>query len=157
MLKESWIVYQDGRVETKIISLKPGEVFSVSPIKKKIQHAGVRTFKYHVPKHAYLPKAIVHFGNKTFIYPEMVYCHPDTTLDDIVEEVIEIQKEEEISTLKVEKPKTWEFESSSGDGKYFVSLNKYGNPKCNCPGVWRAKDKRCKHIKEVEIELGIVK
>jgi hypothetical protein len=29
--------------------------------------------------------------------------------------------------------------------------------KCNCPGTWRAKDRRCKHIKEVEKELGIVK
>jgi len=65
--------------------------------------------------------------------------------------------EQETSTLQIEKQKTWEFKSSSGDGTYIVSLNKNGNPKCNCPGVWRAKDKRCKHIKEVEKELGIVK
>ncbi len=157
MLKESWIVYKDGTVETKIISLKDGEVFSVKPQKDNIQHAGVRTFKYRVPKHKYLPKAIVRFGNKTLIYPSQIPCHPDTTLDDIIEEVEETVVEQETSTLVVEEKKTWEFESSSGDGKYFVSLNKFGNPKCNCPGVWRAKDKRCKHIKEVEKELGLVK
>jgi hypothetical protein len=157
MLKESWIVYKDGTVKTEIISLKDGEVFSVNPRQDNIQHAGVRTFKYHVPKHKYLPKAIVCFGNKTIIYPSQIPCHPDTTLDDIIEEVEETVVEQETSTLVVEEKKTWEFESSSGDGKYFVSLNKFGNPKCNCPGVWRAKDKRCKHIKEVEIELGLVK
>jgi hypothetical protein len=29
-----------------------------------------------------------------------------------------------------------------------------GKLKCNCPGTWRAKDIRCKHIKEVEQELN---
>lgn len=113
--------------------------------------------KYHVPKHRYLPNAIVRLGDKTYIYPSQIECHPDTTLEDIIVDVEEIVIEEETSTLHEGEKKTWEFESSSGDGKYFVSLNKYGNPKCNCPGVWRAKDKRCKHIKEVEKELGIVK
>ena len=157
MLKESWIVYKDGTVKTEIIPLKDGEVFSVSPQKDTIQHAGIRTFKYHVPKHRYLPKTIVRFGDKAYIYPEQIECHPDTTLDDIIVDVEETVTIEETTTLQTPEKKTWEFESSSGDGKYFVSLNKFGNPKCNCPGVWRAKDKRCKHIKEVEIELGLVK
>jgi hypothetical protein len=157
MLKETWIVYKDGTVKTEIISLKDGEVFSVNPRQDNIQHAGVRTFKYHVPQHRYLPKAIVRLGGKTYIYPEQIECHPDTTLDDIIVDVEETVTIEETTTLQTPEKKTWEFESSSGDGKYFVSLNKFGNPKCNCPGVWRAKDKRCKHIKEVEKELGLVK
>jgi hypothetical protein len=57
----------------------------------------------------------------------------------------------------VEKPKQenkWMFESSSGDGFYQVREN-MGKLKCSCPGSWRAFDKRCKHIKEVEKELNI--
>jgi hypothetical protein len=48
------------------------------------------------------------------------------------------------------------FESSSGDGFYQVIEN-MGKLKCNCPGTWRAKDRRCKHIKEVEQELNKTK
>jgi hypothetical protein len=43
----------------------------------------------------------------------------------------------------------WMFESSSGDGFYKVRQNGV-KLTCNCPGSWRAKDRRCKHIKEVE-------
>ena len=86
------------------------------------------------------------------IYPSGVPCIPETTLDDI--EVIESNKPK-VVVEKPQKPK-WMFESSSGDGFYQVIEN-MGKLKCNCPGTWRAKDRRCKHIKEVEIELGIVK
>jgi hypothetical protein len=48
------------------------------------------------------------------------------------------------------------FESSSSDGFYQVTEN-MGKLKCNCMGYFRASDRRCKHIKEVEKELGIVK
>ncbi len=106
--------------------------------------------KYHVPKHRYLPNAIVRLGDKTYIYPAQIECHPDTTLDDIIVDVEE--------TVVIEQPQRqqWMFESSSGDGFYQVTEN-MGKLKCNCPGTWRAKDRRCKHIKEVEIEFGIVK
>jgi hypothetical protein len=36
---------------------------------------------------------------------------------------------------------------------YIVS----GKAKCNCAGQYRAKDRKCKHMKEVEKELGLDK
>ena len=48
----------------------------------------------------------------------------------------------------------FEFKSSSSDSIYKVRQN--GDKlKCDCPGTWRAKDRRCKHIKEVEKKLNI--
>ena len=149
MLKELYLEFEDGRTETKLIHLEPGEQVKISPQQDGIVSAGCKTFKYQVPKHRYLTKSIFRFGEKTFIYPAQIECHPKTTLDDIVEYLTEEQLlEEKIEAPKVEVQK-WEFESSSGGGTYTVTLNKFGNPKCNCPGMWRSKG-RCKHVKEVE-------
>jgi hypothetical protein len=110
--------------------------------------------KYQVKKHRYLPTAIIRFPTKTVIMPEGIECDSDTTLDDI--EIIEDTFPELISPqFDTLDEQTWTFKSSSSDGIYTVrkTINKI---KCDCPGVWRSKDKRCKHIKEVEKELGIL-
>ena len=149
MLKELRIVYEDGTKYTKIVHNSNA---SIKPRRDKIRHCECGPFKYRVEKHQYLPVSIIQFKNKYMIYPAGIPCIPETTLDDI--EVIESNKPK-VVVEKPQKPK-WMFESSSGDGFYQVIEN-MGKLKCNCPGTWRAKDKRCKHIKEVEIELGIVK
>ena len=149
MLKELRIVYEDGTKYTKIVHHTKA---TIKPIRDKIRHCECGPFKYKVEKHHYLPVSIIRFKNKYMIYPAGVPCIPETTLDDI--EVIESNKPK-VVVEKPQKPK-WMFESSSGDGFYQVIEN-MGKLKCNCPGTWRAKDRRCKHIKEVEIELGIVK
>jgi len=149
MLKELRIVYEDGTKYTKIVHHTKA---TIKPIRDKIRHCECGPFKYKVEKHHYLPVSIIRFGNKSMIYPAGIPCIPETTLDDI--EVIESNKPK-VVVEKPQKPK-WMFESSSGDGFYQVIEN-MGKLKCNCPGTWRAKDRRCKHIKEVEIELGIVK
>ena len=149
MLKELRIVYEDGTKYTKIVHHTKA---TIKPIRDKIRHCECGPFKYKVEKHHYLPVSIIRFGNKSMIYPAGIPCIPETTLDDI--EVIESNKPK-VVVEKPQKPK-WMFESSSGDGFYQVIEN-MGKLKCNCPGTWRAKDRRCKHIKEVEIELGIAK
>ena len=149
MLKELRIVYEDGTKYTKIVHHTKA---TIKPRRDKIRHCECGPFKYKVEKHHYLPVSIIRFGNKYMIYPAGIPCIPETTLDDI--EVIESNKPK-VVVEKPQKPK-WMFESSSGDGFYQVIEN-MGKLKCNCPGTWRAKDRRCKHIKEVEIELGIVK
>jgi hypothetical protein len=149
MLKELRIVYEDGTKYTKIVHHTKA---TIKPIRDKIRHCECGPFKYKVEKHRYLPVSIIRFKNKYMIYPAGVPCIPETTLDDI--EVIESNKPK-VVVEKPQKPK-WMFESSSSDGFYQVIEN-MGKLKCNCPGTWRAKDRRCKHIKEVEIELGIVK
>jgi hypothetical protein len=156
MLKELYLEFEDGRTETKLIHLEPGEQVKISPQQDGIVTAGCKTFKYQVPKHGYLTKSIFRFGDKTFIYPAQIECHPKTTLDDIVEYLTEEQLlKEKIEAPKVEIQK-WEFESASGGGTYTVTLNKFGNPKCNCSGFWRVKDKEkgCKHVQEVRKNMG---
>lgn len=84
---------------------------------------------------------------KKYIVPGWKEVHPNTTLKDIkwVKEKIEIKKTE---------IETFEFKSSSGNEVYitrkYTNVDgsiKYG---CNCPGVWRSKNRKCKHILEIE-------
>jgi len=146
MLKELIIEYGDGSKQTRIV---PNDKTKIYPKRDNITFCYCRPFKYKVKKHAYLCVAIANFGGKYKIMPSGIPCIPETTLDDI--EVIEDKKPKVV----VEKPQKqqWMFESSSGDGFYQVTEN-MGKLKCNCPGTWRAKDRRCKHIKEVEQELN---
>jgi hypothetical protein len=139
MLKELYLEFEDGRKETKLIHLELGEQVKIYPQRDKIVAANCKTFKYKVPKHEYLPKMIVHFGVKTFIYQANIECHPKTTLEDIVEYLTKEQllnEKQEVPKVKVQK---WEFESASGNGTYTVTLNKHGNPKCNCSGATRSR------------------
>jgi len=147
MLSELTIEYIDGRKEVKIVTSKETTLY---PQRDGIKHAGCRAFKYEVPKHKYLPKMIVRLGDKAYIYPSQTECHFETTLDDVIEVKSEEQIALENSSLpKKEEPKKWKFESASGGGTYTVTQTPKGL-KCDCPGTWRAKDRRCKHIKEVE-------
>ena len=91
MLKELYLEFEDGRTETKLIHLEPGEQVKISPQQDGIVTAGCKTFKYQVPKHGYLTKSIFRLGDKTFIYPAQIECHPKTTLDDIIEYLTEEQ------------------------------------------------------------------
>ena len=147
MLSQLTIEYTDGRTEVKIV---PSREAIIYPQQDGVKHVGCKAFKYEVPKHNILPVAIIRFISKTMIYPAQIECHPETTLNDI----IEIESEEQKAKVQVEAPKkeefkTWKFESVSGGGTYVVKQTPKGL-KCDCPGTWRAKDRRCKHIKEVE-------
>ena len=147
MLSELTIEYIDGRKEVKIVNAKETTLY---PQRDGIKHAGCKAFKYEVPKHNILPKMIVRLGNKTYIYPAQIECHPDTTLQDVIEILSEQQMEQSKSSLpKKEEPKKWKFESVSGGGTYVVTQTPKGL-KCDCMGYFRARDRRCKHIKEVE-------
>lgn len=158
MLKELYLEYKDGRKETKIIYLEPNQQVTIYPQRDNIKNSSCRPFTYKVDKHPYLPVAIARFYDKTVILPSGIECHEKTTLQDIIEIDNTPVKVEE-STLQPIQPKlrVWGFVSSSGGGTYEVKETKNGSLKCDCPGVWRSKDRKCKHIKEVEKELGIVK
>ena len=148
MLSELTLEYEDG---TRVVKVVPKSESTIYPQRDNIKHCTHRSFKYEVSKHPYLCVAIVKMGEEYRIMPEGINCIPETELSD----VLVIDNLPKI----VEKPKQenkWMFESSSGDGFYQVREN-MGKLKCSCPGSWRAFDKRCKHIKEVEKELGIVK
>ena len=148
MLFELHLEFEDGSVETTIVHADEAKIY---PQRDGIVHSGCKRFKYKVDKHNILPKTIVRFANKTVIYPSGVECHPKTTLEDIEEILTEQQAAQIVVEQKtpVEK-QLWKFESASGGGTYHVTKGKNGALRCDCPGVWRAKDRRCKHIKEVE-------
>ena len=146
MLSKMFIEYEDGLKVEKVVHNS-----ETSFKTKNVKHASCQPFKYEVEKHPYLCIAIVQMGNIKKIMPTGIVCHPKTTLEDIVEI-------DNTPVEKVEKPvekKKWMFESSSSDGFYQVTEN-MGKLKCNCMGFFRSRG-NCKHIKEVEKELGIVK
>lgn len=49
--------------------------------------------------------------------------------------------------------KKWEVESSSGNGKYVVSLSDKGIWGCSCP-VWKFRRQECHHIKQIKLAGG---
>jgi hypothetical protein len=101
----------------------------------------VRVFKYEIE--SLLRPGITNIKGKKYITPSWTPCHPNTELGDI-KWIEKISKQEQIKEIDV-----WKFKSSSGDGEYVTKKNGFKYT-CNCPGVWRAKDRECKHIKEVK-------
>jgi hypothetical protein len=101
----------------------------------------VRPFQYEIE--SVLRPGIANIQGKKFITPGFIPCHPNTELSDI-KWVQKISKKEQVKEID-----TWRFKSSSGDGEYVTKRNGFKYT-CNCPGVWRAKDRECKHIKEVK-------
>jgi hypothetical protein len=101
----------------------------------------VRPLQYKIE--SVLRPGIANIQGKKFITPGFIPCHPNTELSDI-KWVQKISKKEQVKEID-----TWRFKSSSGDGEYVTKRNGF-KFSCNCPGVWRAKDRECKHIKEVK-------
>ena len=77
---------------------------------------------------------------KKYLTPDWIEVVEGTTIDDVVYNAPEPVQE---------KPTSWEFKSDSSDAVYKVRYNGI-KLSCSCPGSWRAFDRRCKHIKEVE-------
>lgn len=147
MLFELHIKYKNGQTDRPIVFTGEGEPFKFIPTSDIIA-VGSRRFRYKVKKHDFLPIAIVRMGGKTLIYPSNIECHPQTTLEDIME-IKSKKSPTKNPTIPKTPNQTWSFDSTSGGGKYIVTKTLKGL-KCDCPGSWRAKDRRCKHIKEVE-------
>jgi hypothetical protein len=123
---EDFIAYSEGN-------------YNVDP--KIVKISVVKVFKYKIESR--LKTSIARVKDKTFITPGWIPCHPKTELDDIIW-TQKVPKEEKLKEID-----TWRFKSSSGDGEYVTKKNGFKYT-CNCPGVWRAKDRECKHIKEVK-------
>jgi len=144
MLYEITKVYMDYYEDKEIVSGQP----KIKVRGEGIRHVFCKPFKYHVEKHPLLCTAIVKFTDKFVIMPQGIECHPDTTLNDIEEVKSEKQVKQEKEEKKLEQPKTWKFQSSSGNGTYTVRFTKKGTLTCDCFGAIRSKG-NCKHLKEV--------
>ena len=123
-------------------------VYSDGPLKldtKDIVSSVVTRLTYR-SNNQVLPPHLITSRGKKYIVPEWKEVHPLTTFDDIIwEKPIE----------KVIEEKTFKFESSSEKGMFYKVRVRGTKISCNCQGVWRAKDRTCKHMKQVKQELGL--
>lgn len=134
-----------GTLRSRIISWPDNKPFSYNP-KGFGWFVGARRFRYD-HEHMYPPAIFTSpVDNQKYIVPGWQKCHPDTQLSDVNWIKPEIKK------VEPEK-NTWKFESSSTPGSFYIVRQTGPKFTCNCPGVWRAKDRRCKHIKEIETKI----
>ena len=99
-------------------------------------------------QNSWMPPAFVNIRDKKYLVPEWIEVHPQSQLSDVMWKRPE---------RKVEKPDviTKKFTSKSNPDITYTSKKtmlptgkvQYS---CNCPGVWRAKSRECKHIKEMK-------
>ena len=130
-----------GNLRSRIVYNPDGKPFTIG--KGFGSFVAARVFKYD-HKHMFPPALFVApTDGQKYIVPGWQKCHPDTQLSDINWIKPEVKKQEP-------EKNEWLFESSSDPG-HFYKVRQIGvKLTCNCPGVWRSKDRRCKHIKEVE-------
>ena len=133
-----------GNLRTRIIHSP------TSQFKYKCEGLGkfvnVQRFKYEYHHSHISPQMQVRKGER-FIMPGNQKVHSETTFDDIVW----IQPQPKKRTEPIIKINVSSSNGSKYQTKYFPDS---GNYQCNCPGTWRAKDRRCKHIKALEIEVN---
>jgi len=103
-----------------------------------------------IHKH-WMPPALVFIGSKQYLMPTWKEVPLDTKLSDIQWEKENIQP-----VVKKDPKIIVETFVSSSDVSILYKTKKVEREdgsfvySCTCPGAWRAKDKRCKHIKELE-------
>jgi len=105
-----------------------------------IESAIVGRYTYKV-KHIYQPFVLT-LGENTIIFPNGIRVHPQTTQNDIIWEKWKPKEQKE--------QQVWKFESVSFKGEFYKVKKMGDRITCDCPGVWRSKDRTCKHIKEVK-------
>jgi hypothetical protein len=136
------ILGQEITYTNKFLKYSKSTSYGFKPSKSIISN-GVYVFKYTY-EHSQLPPTLVVLAGQKYIVPTWQKVHPETTLADI--EWIKPTKPVEVPVEK----NTWKFESSSDPGHFYVVKQSGLKLSCNCPGFYRAKDRRCKHIKQVE-------
>ena len=137
------ILGQEITYTNKFLKYSKSTSYGFKPSKSLVSN-GVYVFKYTY-EHPQLPPTlfVAPISGKKFIVPTWQEVHPQTTLSDI----------EWIKPVKIEVPvekNTWTFESSSDPGHFYTVKQSGFKYSCNCPGVWRSKERKCKHIKQVE-------
>ena len=132
-----------GNLRTRIVH-SPTSQFSFK-CRGLGKFVNVQRFRYEY-HHDYMEPQMQVKDGERFIIPGDIKVHPKTTFDDIVW----VKPKKEKRTEPIIETHT----SSSNGGEY---KTKYypdsGNYHCSCPGTWRAKDRRCKHIKELENKI----
>ena len=135
-------VIKDG---VKEVVTQDSTQFSYKPDGKTKSYA-VQRIMYK--QNSWMPPAFVNIRDKKYLIPEWIEVHPEAQLSDVMWKRPE---------RKVQKPDviTKKFTSKSNpDITYTAKKTMLSTGKvqysCNCPGVWRAKSRECKHIKEMK-------
>ncbi len=141
-----------GNWRHRIISWPDNKPFSHGPGFGRA--VGVQRFKYGY-EHAYIAPALFtspRDGQK-YIIPGWIKVHPDTQLKDInwIKPEPKVVEKQNTPTT----PEEFKFESKSEPGSFYVVRVIGDKVKCNCAGQYRAKDRQCKHMKEVKQKLGL--
>lgn len=103
----------------------------------------VKRFKYKY-EHPVMPPMVWNKGNKTYLMPLWKEVIKGTTVDDI-----------EWVKPAIKKTVVEEFKFESATSGSLYTTKKFTKPdgevkySCSCPGVWRSKDRKCKHIKSL--------
>jgi hypothetical protein len=139
-----------GNIRTRILH-RPTTQFVVDNPKAYGGFVHVQLFKYTY-EHPTIPPTLHVENGKKYILPSNQEVILETTMDDI--EWIKIDPINRVIVYNkpkpIQSPTTWEFESSSSPGQFYTVRLSGKTYKCNCPGVYRSKDRICKHIKEVQ-------
>jgi hypothetical protein len=134
-----------GTLRNRIIHVPDGKPFTHGPNYGPI--VGSRVFKYEYT--GSISPALTQLNGKKYIIPSWQEVLPETTLNDI--EWVKPQVEAPAPV----QPNVWKFQSESSPDMQYVVRQNGSKLSCNCPGVWRSKIRKCKHIFEIEKKLGL--
>lgn len=115
---------------------------------------GVKSFKY-MSRSPYAP-GLTRSNGVLYMIPDWVEVLHETTVNDIKAFEEEGRGRPKKDTKKINNPTEWKFESKSDPGSYYVvkQVSEY-KVSCTCSGQYRAKDRKCRHMKQVMEELDI--
>jgi len=136
-----------GNLRHRIIYRPDGEGFKFNP-KGFGPFVNVRVFKYTYEHPVLPPSLFTDNDGQKWIVPTWQKVLPETTLNDV--NWIK-PKPKKVKPQKNE----FQFESKSDPGHFYKVTVIDTKVDCTCSGKWRAKDRQCRHIKEVMAELGI--
>jgi len=134
-----------GTFRSRIIYVPDGQPFVHSGKYGPIVSS--RVFKYEYT--GGMSPALVSFNDKKYIIPSWQEVLPETTLNDI--EWVKPQ----VEAPPPAQSNVWKFQSESNPDVQYIVRQNGSKLSCNCPGVWRSKIRKCKHIFEIEKKLGM--
>jgi len=136
-LLKSYKTYKDG-THTEEVFYNPTTNYSYKPESGVVSHL-IKIHKYEITG-TMPPSLITDVKGKRYIVPQWIEVHPQTQLSDI-------------SFKKPVKRPRADIQVKTGNYKttYNTTTKMY---KCTCMGYFRAKDRRCKHIKALEEKLA---
>ena len=136
-----------GTLRSRVIYRPDGEGFKFNP-KNFGDFVDVKVFRYTYEHPVLPPSLFTDKDGQKWIVPIWKKVLPETTLKDInwvkpKPKKVKLQKNE------------FQFESKSDPGHFYKVTVIGTKVDCTCSGKWRAKDRQCRHMKDVKKQLGI--